>query len=152
MPGQWLLFHAHFQSDLLLSQYSSPGPQRQSPGLQVRGRYQCSYTKTITATVTLNTTSPDFTADVGGVKTALINDVATAAGVSPSKVSVIGAAPKTGARRLLSISGNPLTSDGIVVRANVHGATHLLQLDFHLGKYREGLQVGQNHVVSVVPE
>jgi len=118
--------------------------------------YQCSYTKTITATVTLNSTATDFNADVGGVKTAFIAAVAAAAGVPISKVTILGVAAKTSGRRLLSLFAGPSTDESIVVRAKVHGATHLRELDTHLSRHRVGLHVGhewvENHVVSVVPE
>jgi hypothetical protein len=90
----------------------------------------CSYTKKITAVVTLNTTLSNFNSDFGGVRTAFIAAVASAAGVVQSKVTINGVAQKTGGRRLLSVS--PYLID---VRATVHGADRLRDLASHLARH-----------------
>ena len=118
--------------------------------------YQCSYTKTITATVTLNTTASNFQNDVGGVRTHFINSVATAANVLPSKVTILGVAAKTSGRRLLSVFAGSSFGEAIVVSAKVHGATGLHMLDYHLKKHRNDLHIDhdwkENHSLNVLPE
>jgi hypothetical protein len=90
----------------------------------------CSYTKRITAVVTLNTTLMNFESDVGGVRTAFIAAVASAAGVVPSKVAINGVAQKATGRRLLSAS--PYLID---VRTTIHGAERLQNLAGHLARH-----------------
>ena len=118
--------------------------------------YQCVITKVITATVTLNATKTDFDNNVGNVKTNFIAAVAAAAGVSPSKVSIVGVSPRFGGRRLLSVFAGGKTDNSIVVRAKVHGATSLNMLDVHLSRHNKGLHMGhewrESHSVKVVPE
>ena len=53
--------------------------------------YACSYTKRISATVTLNTTQANFNGDIGGVKSSFLAAIAAAAGVPvPHKSSSLG--------------------------------------------------------------
>ena len=92
--------------------------------------FSCSYTKRITATVTLNTTLSSFNADLGGVQTAFKAAVAAAAGVVPSKVTINGVAQKAGARRLLAY-----TPHLIDVRTTIHGAERLRNLEGHLARH-----------------
>jgi hypothetical protein len=101
--------------------------------------FQCSYTKQITATVTLNTTYSSFTGDVGGIQTAFKAQVAAAAGVSPSQVIIKGVAPKTGGRRLLGLHSN---AQMISVRMVVNGAEGLSNLHRHLAKHDPFLYQG----------
>ena len=65
--------------------------------------YACSYTKRITATITLaNVSAANFTANVGNVRTNLINAVAAAAGVPALQVTIGSVTPHAG-RRLLHV-------------------------------------------------
>lgn len=100
--------------------------------------FRCAYTKKITAVVTLNTTLSNFQSDVGGVRTAFIAAVASAAGVTQSQVTINGVVQKTGGRRLLSVS--PYLID---VRATVHGAERLRGLANHLA--RHSVHLHQSH-------
>jgi hypothetical protein len=114
--------------------------------------FQCSYTKQITATVTLNTSFTSFTSDVGGVQTAFKTQVAAAAGVSPSQVVIKNVAPKTSGRRLLeALEGTHL----IDVRMVVNGADGLRNLHHHLAKHDPYLYQGhvwaEAHRVSSQP-
>jgi hypothetical protein len=100
--------------------------------------FRCAYTKKITAVVTLNTTLSNFQSDVGGVRTAFIAAVASAAGVTQSQVTINGVVQKAGGRRLLSVS--PYLID---VRATVHGAERLRGLANHLA--RHSVHLHQSH-------
>jgi hypothetical protein len=82
---------------------SSPGATSQL-GCRCLTGFACSYSKRIAATVRLNATAANFNADVGGIRTAFINAVAAAAGVSPSQVIIGSVTQQRAARRLLSSS------------------------------------------------
>lgn len=119
--------------------------------------YTCTYTKTITATVTLNTTYSAFDQDVGGVRTAFQQAVANAAGVPFNRVSILGFATRsTNRRRMLSIFSGPETDSAIVVHAKIHGGERLHELESHLKKHSESLHIAhewkENHGLSVIPE
>ena len=113
--------------------------------------FQCTYTKKISATVTLNTTKSDFDSDVGGVKTAFLAAIAAAAGVDPSQVVINFVSSGTG-RRLLSADFHP---EFISVRSIVHGATSLEGLSGHLAMHSATLHQGHTweemHSVVSVP-
>ena len=94
--------------------------------------FQCSYTKQITATVTLNTSFSSFTSDAGGIQTAFKQQVALAAGVQPSQVIIKNVAPKTGGRRLLGVHE---ASQLIDVHMVVKGAEGLRNLHRHLAAH-----------------
>ena len=114
--------------------------------------FVCTYTKRITAVITLNSTLYNFNNDVGGVKTALINAVATAAGVTASKVTINSAAQKTGNRRLLELSGSHSFID---VHTVIEGAERLRGLDLHLAKHSATLHKDHSwqeaHTLSARP-
>lgn len=104
--------------------------------------YKCAYSKRITAIVTLNSTTSSFNNDVGGIKTAFINAVASAAGVSSNQVTInnVVSKPTTGGgRRLLSIG-----ESFIDVFATVQGAERLHKLDFHLARHSVTLHQGHS--------
>jgi hypothetical protein len=62
----------------------------------------CSYKKLISALITLNdTTVEDFNANVGGVQTSFLANVAAAAGVSPAQVVIVSVMP--GRRSLVDV-------------------------------------------------
>ena len=118
--------------------------------------YVCTYTKTITATVTLNTTYPAFDQNVGNVRTAFQQAIANAAGVPIGRVSILGfAARSSNRRRLLSMFSGPDVHSGLVVRAEIHGAERLHELEVHLKKHSETLHIDHewmaNHGISVIP-
>jgi hypothetical protein len=111
--------------------------------------YKCAYSKRITAVVTLNATTSTFNNDVGGIKTAFINAVADAAGVTPLHVTINSVVAKGGGgRRLLALeTGRRLLSiDGgfIDVFASVQGAERLHKLDVHLSKHSLSLHQGHS--------
>ena len=113
--------------------------------------YQCTYTKQISATVTLNETKSDFDNDVGGVRTAFLAAIAKAAGVSIADVVINFVSSGNGGRRLLSAD---MHTDFINVRAMVHGATGLVDLPMHLAVHSPTLHQGHSweemhEVVSV---
>ena len=113
--------------------------------------YKCAYSKRITAIVTLNSTTSSFNNDVGGIKTAFINAVANAAGVSSNQVTINNVAAKpTGGRRLLSVD-----ESFIDVYASVQGAERLHKLDFHLARHSATLHQGHSweeaHSVTSTP-
>ena len=116
--------------------------------------FQCSYTKQITATVTLNTTYSSFTGDVDGIQTAFKAQVAAAAGVSPSQVVIKNVAPKLSGRRLLGLH-TASKSESIDVRMVVNGAERLHNLYHHLAKHDPYLYQGhvwaEAHSVSSQP-
>lgn len=101
--------------------------------------WKCAYSKRITAVVTLNSTTSSFNSDVGGIKTAFINAVATAAGVSSNQVTINSVIAKgSGGRRLLSLE------EGFIdVFTSVEGAERLHKLDLHLS--RHSLTLHQGH-------
>lgn len=100
--------------------------------------FKCAYSKRITAVVTLNSTTSSFNNDVGGIKTAFINAVATAAGVSSNQVTINSVIAKGGGRRLLSLE------EGFIdVFTSVEGAERLHKLDLHLS--RHSLTLHQGH-------
>jgi hypothetical protein len=74
-------------------------------GCRCNAGYACTYTKRITATVTINGSMADFNANVGGIHTSFINAIAAAAGVQPSQVSVIGVTPQPGGGRRSNVDG-----------------------------------------------
>ena len=102
--------------------------------------YKCAYSKRITAVVTLNSTTSSFNNDVGGIKTAFVNAVATAAGVSANQVTINSVIAKGGGgRRLLSLE------EGFIdVFASVEGAERLSKLDLHLNKHSLTLHQGHS--------
>ena len=114
--------------------------------------FQCSYTKQITATVTLNTSYSSFTSDAGGIQTLFKAQVAAAAGVSPSQVIIRNVAPKVAVRRLLGLSSPHQLID---VRMVVNGAERLRNLHSHLAKHAPFLYQGHTwaeaHRVSSQP-
>jgi hypothetical protein len=95
--------------------------------------YQCTYTKQISATVTLNSTASDFRDNINNVQTNFKAAIAAAAGVDVSKVVINGFSPQASGRRLLSVSGaNAAPREVISVRATVIGATRLHGLSDHI--------------------
>jgi hypothetical protein len=104
---------------------------RCSPG------FSCSYTKQISAVVTLNASATSFNADVGGVKTAFIAAVAAAAGVPVTSVHIGSVATSSG-RRLLAVD------ESIRVHTTVSGATRLDDLATHLAKHDPMLHLGHS--------
>jgi hypothetical protein len=117
--------------------------------------------------VTLYTSISHFENDVGNVRTSFVNAIAAAAQVPSDKVSIVGVAPKTGNRRLFSISGQASgTGDSIVVRAKVQDASHIHELNHHIDHhFRRASESGafrvaryslksivHNHAVNVVAE
>jgi hypothetical protein len=100
--------------------------------------FSCTYTKQITAVVTLNASATSFNSDEGGVKTAFIAAVAAAAGVPVTSVH-IGAVAATSGRRLLS-----LDPDTIRVHMTVSGATSLRNLGMHLARHDPLLHLGHS--------
>lgn len=113
--------------------------------------YVCSYTKRITTVVTLNTTLSRFNSDYGGVKTAFINAVASAAGVPSSQVT-INTVTSSGGRRLLSFGDR----GSIEVKVVVEGAERLHNLAGHLAKHNVLLHQGhtweESHSLQSSPE
>lgn len=104
--------------------------------------FKCAYSKRITALVTLNATTSTFNNNVGGIRTAFINAVADAAGVSSNQVtinSVVSKPTNRGGRRLLSADEN-----FIDVFATVQGAERLHKLDFHLARHSATLHQGHS--------
>ena len=100
--------------------------------------FKCAYSKRITAVVTLNSTTSSFNNDVGGIKTAFINAVASAAGVSSNQVTINNVVAKARGRRLLSLD------EGFIdVFTSVQGAERLRKLDLHLS--RHSLTLHQGH-------
>jgi hypothetical protein len=99
--------------------------------------------------VTLNSTTSSFNGDVGGIKTAFINAVASAAGVAYSQVTINSVVAKGGGRRLLSSGGF------IDVFASVQGAEQLKKLSFHLARHSATLHQGHSwqeaHTVTSTP-
>jgi hypothetical protein len=101
--------------------------------------YKCAYSKRITAVVTLNSTTSSFNNDVGGIKTAFINAVASAAGVSSNQVTINNVVAKVTGRRLLSLG------DGFIdVFTSVQGAERLNTLALHLSKHSLTLHQGHS--------
>ena len=116
--------------------------------------FQCAYTKQITATVTLNTSYSSFTSDLGGIQTLFKEQVAKAAGVSPSQVIIKNVAPKllASGRRLLSVRA---PSQLIDVHMVVRGAEGLRDLSRHLSVHSpflyQGHVWGEAHRLSSQP-
>lgn len=121
--------------------------------------YQCTYYKQIQAIVTLNATLWEFQNDIGGVRTAFIAAMASAAGVHSSQVTINEVMTKSRRRNLLA-----LASDGkdvgkeretIQVHASVLGAVHLRDLDKHLERHNPSLHIShrweQAQTVKAVP-
>ena len=92
--------------------------------------YVCTYTKRISATVTLNSTSvADFNANVLNVQTNFRQSIAAAAGVDVSKVTIISVkAHGSTARRRLFADHHGM----IDVVTKVDGAVHLKNLASHI--------------------
>lgn len=113
--------------------------------------YVCTYTKRITAVVTLNTTLSRFNSDFGGVRTSFINAVANAAGVSSSQVTISGVVPKTGNRRRLLGAEEAF----IDVHTAINGAEKLHRLDFHLARHSATLHQAhswqESHSLAATP-
>jgi hypothetical protein len=86
---------------------------------------------------------------VGGIRTAFINAVAGAAGVSPAKVTINSVVAKGMGRRLLS------HDNFIDVFTSVQGAEQLRKLSFHLAKHSATLHLGHSwqeaHTVTSSP-
>jgi hypothetical protein len=99
--------------------------------------YQCTYTKQISATVTLNSTASDFQSNVNNVQTNFKLAIAAAAGVDVSKVIINGISSGTG-RRLLSLRAR---DEVISVRATALGATGLHGLPQHLARHSPFLHI-----------
>ena len=98
--------------------------------------FKCTYTKKITAVVTLNTSVTSFNDPNNPVRAAFISAVAAAAGVSTSQVTIGSVVAKTSARRLLS-------SDNFIdVHTTIEGAMRLHRLDMHLAGHSETLHQG----------
>jgi hypothetical protein len=108
--------------------------------------FKCSYTKKITAVVTLNTSATSFNNPQDPVRIAFIAAVAAAAGVSPSQVTIGQVKSKTPVRRLLS------SDEFIDVHTTIEGATRLHKLDLHLAGHSATLHQGHTwreaHTVS----
>jgi hypothetical protein len=100
--------------------------------------FKCAYSKRITAIVTLNSTTSSFNNDVGGIKTAFINAVASAAGVSSNQVTINNVLAKKKGRRLLE------AESFIDVFTSVEGAERLHKLDLHLSKHSLTLHQGHS--------
>jgi hypothetical protein len=98
--------------------------------------FKCSYTKKITAVVTLNTSASSFNNPQDPVRLSFIAAVAAAAGVSPSQVTIGQVKSKTVGRRLLS------DEEFIDVHTTVEGATRLHRLDLHLAGHSATLHQG----------
>jgi hypothetical protein len=99
--------------------------------------FSCTYTKQISAVVTLNASATSFNNDVGGVKTAFIAAIAAAAGVPITSVKIGSVAPTSG-RRLLAFDS------GIRVHTTVSGATRLHDLGMHLARHDPTLHLGHS--------
>ena len=100
--------------------------------------FVCSYTKTITAVITLNTTVSSFNDPNNPVRGAFITAVSKAAGVSASNVISQEVKATPGSRRLLS-------SDNFInVHTTIHGATHLHHLQLHLDGHSARLHQGHS--------
>lgn len=111
--------------------------------------YVCTYTKRITAVVTLNTTLSRFNADIGGVRSAFINAVASAAGVPASQVTINTVKSTGSRRRLLGLEHQVEPASGsehsmIEVHAVVEGAERLHDLAGHLAKHSVLLHQGHS--------
>ena len=91
--------------------------------------------------VTLNTTANNFNTDSGGVKSAFLAAVASAAGVSQAQITINAVIPKTSGRRLL---GSEITHAMIDVHAVVDGAERLHNLAWHLAKHSLSLHQGHS--------
>ena len=100
--------------------------------------FKCSYTKKITAVVTLNTTAASFNNPQDPVRIAFIAAVAAAAGVSPAQVTISNVKTKTGGRRLLSQDEDEF----IDVHTSIDGAIRLHRLDLHLAGHSATLHQG----------
>jgi hypothetical protein len=101
--------------------------------------YVCSYTKRITAIVTLNASSvADFNNDVNGIKTNFLNSLSRATGVSVDKISITqvvvhgtSVASSGGRRRLLSSSSSH--HHGLIdVFTKVDDARYIKDLRHHI--------------------
>ena len=86
--------------------------------------YTCSYTKRITAVVTLNASLSDFDDDVKNIKTSFIAAIAAAAGVATSQVTIKNVVQHGAGRRLLAV--------GIDVHMEVNGAHALDNVHKHM--------------------
>ena len=76
--------------------------------------FVCSYTKTITAVITLNTTLSSFNDPSNPVRGAFINAVSVAAGVSASHVTINEVKATLGSRRLLSTTPDSNSTDQFI--------------------------------------
>jgi hypothetical protein len=87
--------------------------------------YGCSYTKRITATVTLNNTNVEnFNTDIGGVKSSFLAAIAAAAGVPVNQITIISVGAHGGGRRLLQAGGLRtvgMLKEGVRVRFQIKG-------------------------------
>jgi hypothetical protein len=99
-------------------------------GCRCLAGFVCSYTKRITAVVTLNATSvADFNNNVNNVRTNFLNSLSLAAGVPVSKITIVLVKDHVpgGSRRLLSLS------EGLIdVFAHMEDAKHLASLRRHI--------------------
>ena len=98
-------------------------------GCRCLAGFVCSYTKRITAVVTLNATSvADFNNNVNNVRTNFLHSLSLAAGVPISKITIVLVKDhvSTGSRRLFSAEGL------IDVFAHMEDAKHLASLRRHI--------------------
>ena len=105
--------------------------------------FKCSYTKKITAVVTLNTTAASFNNPQDPVRIAFIAAVAAAAGVNPAQVTIGHVRSKLGGRRLLSLESQDSQPDEFIdVHTSIDGAIRLHRLDLHLAGHSATLHQG----------
>jgi hypothetical protein len=97
----------------------SPSAATSQLGCRCNAGYACTYTKRITAMVTINGSIADFNADVGGIYTSFKNAIAAAAGVLPAQVVIIGVTQRPGS------GGRRSIDDGADVQVKVLGSNRL---------------------------
>ena len=83
----------------------SPSAATSQLGCRCNAGYACTYTKRITAMVTINGSTADFNADVGGIKTSFIKAIADAAGVLPAQVAIGSVTQRPGGGRRSIVDG-----------------------------------------------
>ena len=87
--------------------------------------FKCSYHKVIQAIIVVKSTVDDFTNDVGGVKTAFMQTVASAAGVDVSKVVINGVTVIPGTRRRLLSLEDDVYANAANVVVSVSGVMYM---------------------------
>jgi hypothetical protein len=107
--------------------------------------FVCSYTKIITAVITLNTSVSSFNDPNNPVRGAFITAVSKAAGVSTSNVIIQDVRATPGSRRLLSKTPDSESNDQFInIHTTIHGATHLQHLKLHLAGHSTSLHQGHS--------